>query len=78
MISRTWGRIYNTLYTHAWHIVCIPHKAEVVCTVGSPEWAGKTVEGRSNADLDHGVTKSQARGRLDTIMRFQTAVSDSE
>jgi hypothetical protein len=55
---------------------CAPHKAGVVCSMGSPKWAGKTVEGRSNADLNHGGTKSQAQSRLDTITRFQTAVPE--
>lgn len=72
------GRICKTLYTHAWHTVRVPHEPGVVWTVGSPKWAGKRVEGRSNADLNHGVTKSQARWRLHTIKRFQTAVSDSK
>jgi hypothetical protein len=58
MISRTWGRIYKVLYALVWHTACVPHKPGVVCTVESPKWEGKRVEGRSNADLNRGVTKS--------------------
>jgi hypothetical protein len=79
MISRTWRRIYKTLYT-----TCMAYRVRSPQIWsgedrGEPKWAGNRVEGRCNADLkflDHGVTKSQARWRLNIIMHFQTVVSD--